>query len=563
MTQSNSDRIEEIYHAALALPESKRSAFVANECANDPDCVSEVISLLEARARSGFLDAPVVPLGAADSLLGTTIDGRYTVERELPHGAMGKVYLAHHLELPGKVVVIKVLPHTSTNDPDAVKRFKQEVQALTLINHPGVVTVFGAGDLEGKPYIVMEYIDGPTLRSEIASGALDVKRAAAVIKQMSAAVGHVHDKGILHRDLKPENIMLQLLSDGTEVVKIVDFGIAKIKNSIGATSTVNTVPIGTRAYMSPEQLRGGERITAASDVYSMAVVACEMITGQRPLQPDQTSQGRCQVELPSGLSSRVRQLISKALSFDPNKRYQNARQFGNELAEALIKGGVNGTNGTARSPLKKWLAVVTSVLIFALLSYGIYKYFVHPPLPPPHTKGFNYWITVQRMRDGKDYQAPIKSNGGDDIFDNGDKFQLSVFTLEAGYLYVFNEGQPDQSTSFRMIYPKKPINDGSASVGPNDTVTSDWITFRGPAGTEDFWIVWSVSPVSELESARKEALNHPQAGLTDQTLVTVKQYLKTTDSEVDAWTAKYKQTQDVKVRKRSDLVLTFAQFKHR
>ena len=144
--------------------------------------------------------------------------------------------------------------------------------------------MFGAGELDGKPYIVMEYIDGPTLRSEIQNDGMDLRRAAALIKQIGAAVGHVHDKGILHRDLKPENIMLQLLSDGTEVVKIVDFGIAKIKDSVGATSTVNTVPIGTLAYMSPEQLRGGERITAASDIYSMAVVACEMITGQRPFQ---------------------------------------------------------------------------------------------------------------------------------------------------------------------------------------------------------------------------------------------------------------------------------------
>jgi serine/threonine protein kinase len=561
---SNSDRTERIFHAALALPESERKAFVANECADDPNCVSEVNSLLEAGARSGFLDVPVVPLGATDSFVGTTIDGRYKVESELPHGAMGKVYLAHHLELPGKFVVIKVLPQTSTNDPDAVRRFKQEVQALALIDHPGVVTVFGAGEREGKPYIVMEYIDGPTLRSEIPSLGIELRRAAVLIKQIGAAVGHVHDRGILHRDLKPENIMLQLMSDGTDVVRIVDFGIAKIKDSVSATSTVNTVPIGTLAYMSPEQLRDGERIAAASDVYSMAVVACEIITGQRPGQPKRGRWHPKRVELPKSLSPRVHQVISKALSFDPNKRYQSARQFGDELAEALVKDGVNDTNGARQQPLKKWLAIVSGVLIFALLSYGIYKYFVQPPpLPPSHSTGFNYWVIVQRTRDGKEYQVPIKSNGGDDIFDNGDKFQLSVLTLQPGYLYIFNEGPLENATSFRMIYPKRLINDGSASVGPNDTVTSDWSTFRGPAGTEDFWIVWSVSPVSELESARKEALNHPQAGLTDQTLMTVKQYLKTMNAEVNARTAKYKDSQEVKVRKSNDLVLTLAQFKHR
>ena len=553
MTQSNSDRIEEIFHAALALPESERSAFVVNECTNDPDCVSEVNSLLQAAARSGFLDVPVVPLGEGDSLVGRIIDGRYEIESELPHGAMAKVYLARHLELPGKFVVIKVLHRESTND--------RELQALTLLRHPGVVTVFGAGQVDGNAYIAMEYIDGPTLRSEIENTTIELRRAAALIKQIGAAVGHVHDKGILHRDLKPENILLQLLTDGTEEVKIVDFGIAKIKESVSAAGVTNTVPIGTLPYMSPEQLGNGERITAASDIYSMAVVACEMITGERPGRYAQR-QGRWHlksVDLPSSLSGDARKVIAKALRSDPKKRYQSAKQFGDDLAEALLN-----VKDEPPGPVEKWLKVVGGFLLLALMGYGVYQSGVLvPPAPPPESKGFNYWITIQRMRDGKDYDVPFKSNGGDDISDNGDKFQLSVFTLEAGYLYIFNEGQPDQGTSFRMIYPKKMINDGFASVGPNDTVTSDWIMFRGPAGTEDFWIVWSVSPISELESARKEALNHPEAGLTGQTLVTVKQYLKTMDAEVDAWTAKYKQTQDVKVRKRSDLVLTLAQFKHR
>lgn len=553
MTQSNPDRIEEIFHAALALPESERSAFVANECANDPDCVSEVNSLLEAAARSGLLDVPVVPLGEKDSLVGRIIDGRYEIESELPHGAMGKVYLARHLELPGKFVVIKVLLRASTND--------RELQALTLLKHPNVVTVFGAGQVDGHAYIAMEYIDGPTLRSEIQNTTMELRRAAALIKQIGGAVGHVHDKGILHRDLKPENILLQLLTDGTEEVKIVDFGIAKIKDSVSAAGVTNTVPIGTLPYMSPEQLGDGERITAASDIYSMAVVACEMITGERPGRYAQR-QGRWHlksVDLPSRLSGDARKVIAKALRSDPKKRYQSAKQFGDDLAEALLN-----VKDEPPGRIEKWLKVVGGFLLLALITYGVYQSGVLvSPAPPPESKGFNYWITVQRMRDGKDYDVPFKSNGGDDIFDNGDKFQLTVFTLEAGYLYVFNEGQPDQGASFRMIYPKKPINDGSASVGSNDTVTFEWITFRGPAGTEDFWIVWSVSPVSGLESARKEALNHPEAGLTGQTLVTVKQYLKTMDAEVDAWTAKYKQTQDVKVRKRSDLVLTLAQFKHR
>jgi serine/threonine protein kinase len=556
VTQSNSDRIEEIFHAALALPESERSAFVVNECTNDPDCVSEVNSLLQAAARSGFLDVPVVPLGEGDSLVGRIIDGRYEIESELPHGAMAKVYLARHLELLGKFVVIKVLYRASTND--------RELQALTLLRHPGVVTVFGAGQVDGNAYIAMEYIDGPTLRSEIENTTIELRRAAALIKQIGAAVGHVHNKGILHRDLKPENIMLQLLGDGTEVVKIVDFGIAKIKDPVGATSTLNTVPIGTRAYMSPEQLCGGERITAASDIYSMAVVACEMITGERPVQPDPASPGQRRVEFPPRLLPKARRVIGKALSFQPQDRYQSARQFGDDLADALREDERNGP----RVPppwrlIPKWLSIIAGVLIIALLSYGIYEFVTRRTPPPTQSKGFNYWLTVQETSEGKDDQAPYKSNG-DDTFNSGDKFRLNVMSLEPGYLYIFNEGPSEpNSTSFRMLYPHKGINDDSASVGANHTIQSDWITFRGPAGTDNVWIIWSASPVSELEFAKDGALQHSQAGLTGQNLVRIKEYLKNMAAEINVRSAKLRAAQEVQVRNRSDLVLTLAEFKHR
>jgi len=561
MPQSNWDRIQDIYHAALALPQAERLEFVEKECAGNPELLREIISLLEVGDITGVLKDPVFKF-TSDNLVGTKVDGRYLIERELPHGGMGQVYVARHLELPGKLVVIKILIPTSANDPDALKRFKREVAALTLIDHPNVVSVLGADELpDGKPYIVMQYIDGLTLRSEISRERMDVKRAASLIKQIGAAVSHAHDKGVLHLDLKPENIMLQLLSDGTEVVKIVDFGIAKIKNSVGATSTLNTVPIGTVAYMSPEQSQRGERLTAASDVYSMAVVACEMITGERPVQAAPASLKP--IALPTSLSAKARKIIARALSFEAKDRYQSAKQFGDDLAEALLNDKQNGLKDLSlRRPLKKRLTVAGGVLVLALLSYGIFWYLTRRVEPPP-THGFNYWLMVQRMRGDEAYDAAVKSNGNDTFY-SGDKFQLNVLSLEPGYLYIFNEGPPEPNNiSFRAIYPNKAINDNSASIGANHTFQSDWNPFRGPPGTSNFWIVWSASPVSELEFAKNEAAKHPQAGLTDHNLVRVKNFLLTGKNELDVRTRRFEARQEVTVRSNNEIVITLAQFKHR
>ena len=202
------DRIQEIYYSTLPMPQSERSAFIASSCSEDPLLLREVTSLLKADDSSaGFLESPVFELGlkiissdsvklsgngSADSLIGTTIDNKYLIERALGHGGMGKVYFARDLTLHNRPVVIKVLLDASVKDDYVVKKFRQEVEALARIDHPGVVNVIGAGKLpDEKPYIVMQYVNGVTLRSLIPMEGMDLERAAQILKQIGVADSEV------------------------------------------------------------------------------------------------------------------------------------------------------------------------------------------------------------------------------------------------------------------------------------------------------------------------------------------------------------------------------------
>lgn len=281
-------------------------------------------------------------------LIGQILDGRYLIERLLGQGGVGAVYLAHDRKLHDKSVVVKVLLEKSLQNAWVVQKFQQEKEALTRVDHPGVVGILDTGELpDQKPYIVMQYIDGIPLRDAIKAKpeGMDLERAASIIKQSGAALGAVHQKKIYHRDLKPENIMLQALSRGHEQVKIVDFGVARVKGSAIAPSTVTgAATAGTIVYMSPEQLRG-EKVTAASDIYSLAVIAYEMVTGRRPFNPDTTAHlAEMQrhgvrakpTDLRPRLPEEAQAIMLKALAFDPHARDQNAAEFGEALARALM-----------------------------------------------------------------------------------------------------------------------------------------------------------------------------------------------------------------------------------
>src|SRR5215216_283912 len=473
------DRIQEIYYSTLPMAPSERMDFVANACDQNPLLFHEVSSLLEAEKSAGnFLESSVFEVGLkiisssngknaihstfVDNLVGTTISKRYLVEKQLGHGGIGKVYLAHDLELHSRPVVIKVLLEASLQDPYVVKKFHQEVEALARLDHPNVVSVLGAGELvDGKPFIVMQCVSGVTLRSQIVSEGMQLERTALILKQIGAALDDVHEKGILHRDLKPENIMVQL-KRSTELVKIVDFGIAKVKDSVVAPSTVNEVPVGTLLYMSPEQLRGGTKLTAASDIYSMGVIAYEMITGRRPFNPASGPQllemhrdgVRVKlVDLRVSLSTEAQAVVLRALSFEPSARYQSASEFGDSLARGLMNDDETADLQNSWRPLTNFhkatfntpatiqlpaqttdcgnasvvpvsrsgrlteffrnrAAVIGSLLVLLICAGAVYyKYFGgNGSSDEDFTPGrsFTYWLTVQKMRDGKEYQEPFQ-----------------------------------------------------------------------------------------------------------------------------------------------------------
>ena len=455
-----------------------------------------------------------------------------------------------------------------------------------------MISVLGAGELpHGKPYIVMQYVDGVALRSQIPNEGMDLERAALLLKQMGAALEDVHEQRIFHRDLKPENILLQFYKGGTDFVKIVDFGIAKVKDSVVAPSTVNKVLVGTVLYMSPEQLRGGEKITAASDIYSMAVIAYEMITGRRPFNPSSAPQllemhregvRLNPIDLRPNLSTEARAILLRALSFDPAARYQSAAEFGDQLARALDaeiiqSTGVRHLRGTVVSPSKvRILRYLIGGLLIVLvgIATGVY---INRPEPPPPSKGqsvaelqpllpahsFNYWLEVQKMRGRKQYKKPFLSSGKE-IFETGYKFRLNVSSPDPGYVYLFNEGSPSRSeTNFTILYPTPQTNGGLATLVANQLVQTNWNEFAGQTGTENFWIVWSVSPVPELEAAKIEAFKHRYGALTGENLTATKKFLMTKESEIVTRYSTNNKTQQTTVRGVGDLLVTMVELQHR
>jgi len=284
--------------------------------------------------------------------------GPYEIVSPLGAGGMGEVYRAKDPRL-GREVAVKVLPSSFSNDPDRLRRFEQEARAAGILNHPNITAVYDIGSHDGAPYVVTELLEGETLRSRLSTGSLPTRKALDYAIQIARGLAAAHDKGIVHRDLKPENLFVT--KDGR--VKILDFGLAKLKQAepdsegetnlpTGTAGTEPGVVLGTMGYMSPEQVRG-KPADSRSDIFSFGSILYEMLAGQRAFQGETAADTITSIltKEPPDLSVTnqdvhpgLDRVIRHALEKNPEERFQSARDLAFDL-EALS--GISTTSAIA------------------------------------------------------------------------------------------------------------------------------------------------------------------------------------------------------------------------
>jgi serine/threonine-protein kinase len=282
-------------------------------------------------------------------MIGQTV-GNYRITKLLGEGGMGAVYLAEHPGI-GRKAAVKILHPHLARDTEIVSRFLNEARAANAIRHPGIVEIFDSGTMDsGAPYIAMEALEGESLGARIKRGRVPIREVIEIGRQAAAALGAAHSKGIVHRDLKPDNLFLvpDFQRRGSEQVKILDFGIAKLSQGPFGSGSVRTrtgAVMGTPLYMSPEQCRGTREIDQRSDVYSLGVILYEMLCGQPPFFSEgfgELAHLHISARPPPprqhtpALSRELEQTLLKALEKDPAGRFQSMAEFQRALGGAHV-----------------------------------------------------------------------------------------------------------------------------------------------------------------------------------------------------------------------------------
>jgi eukaryotic-like serine/threonine-protein kinase len=351
MASQRWDQVERLFEQLTTMPQAERAAFIERECANDAELRTDIESLLAAHlVESGPLDVPPSVAGDLSQPLPdaeTSHIGPYVLLSQIAEGGMGAVWLAERADGLMKRKVALKLPHWSWVRPDLAARMAREREILAGLEHPHIARLYDAGvDSLGRPYLAMEYVEGEPIDVYCRSRNLPVKACLELVSQVARAVAHAHSRLVVHRDLKPSNILV----DAQGSVRLLDFGIAKLLDTDVTRETRLTQMVGralTPEYASPEQVKG-EAIGTATDVYSLAIVTYELLTGTKPYKLKRGSAAELEEAIASADpvpaseaaadGTRKRQLrgdldaiLNKALKKDPAERYASIDAFAQDV----------------------------------------------------------------------------------------------------------------------------------------------------------------------------------------------------------------------------------------
>ncbi len=383
--------VERIYHLTLAREASERSAFLAQACAGDEALRREVESLLTYEHHAeGFIEAPALEVAARmmagehSPIRGGDRFNQYRILSLLGAGGMGEVYLAEDTSLR-RNVALKFLPAVLTKDKAHLRRFEVEARAVAALSHPNVCVIHEVIQTEdGRHCIVMEYIEGMTLRQRMEQDHIGVAEALDIAIQIASALCSAHRAKIVHRDIKPENVMLR--EDG--FVKVLDFGLAKLAetksdpaNSEAETLAIDlkTLPgvlMGTVAYMSPEQARG-LLVDARTDIWSLGVVLYEMIAGRQPFDGPTPTDVIIQIAerdpAPLEQAGSLQPIVRKTLAKDRHDRYQTTEQVLLDLKNAKRELEFGTDPGLhTQTKARSITAIAIAALVIGLVAMAIW-----------------------------------------------------------------------------------------------------------------------------------------------------------------------------------------------